>query len=724
MARTLDQIEQDESGGRNVRNATGPGGTPESTASGPWQMISSTYAEGRRLAGLPPGSTLAMNDPIDEQRQAAQAIYARYGDQPWAASAGGGGRGTMADDQSNYPPPYTGSGQQLTPSQIFGLLGIGPQQRDDTPQSFISKLGEALGGGGGALTGADRESAGLRALSNLGIGLLSQSGWRKTPTTLGEALGAGLSRAQQSEVESQNMLAASQQARLGAVKDALSILNAQQGQALTARGQDITRASDIANQATARQNAATSALNATTEQGRLAVEQAKQAQAAELFRQQQNALWHFQHPDATGPSPFETPGTPTAPSAVPPSAPSPPTVTPPAPGRTEATPPPTSSMDQQAQADADLIQKGIDRTALARGTQVAGPAAGPDATTQTAAPVVSTGERPAPFRFDPATMDLTAQQKEAINPDFTPKEEAYWRGRRATVSTIEEANALAKQEQEARTAKANQATAEVDKLRTEAYNTWKDKKFQATDDDLSARQMTRLPGVAYMIDNAGNITSHTPQPDPQEAATWARHMTRYEEGYAKPFDQIRGMKDTLDMMDAFAHGLAGTYGGAGGFVGHMTQWLKQAGQGLPDFIRPNMSDAEAYAALSNRLVLQLKSQNPLGGQTSNQDLNFLTNQAPGLSTSVEGRKILSGALRALWQGQADTYRIATEEMAKNRNLNGLQDRLDKMPPSIPTLPGRLEGGLDNWAKQNRMTRGKVYYEPNGALNIWNKESYQ
>lgn len=94
-------IRRNESGGQNIfSNVDVPGYTREQRGSGYYQIIPSTWQEGKRLAGVDPAQyPLAIDAPFDVQHRVASALYDRYGVQPWA-----GNPNTMADlhGQPNY----------------------------------------------------------------------------------------------------------------------------------------------------------------------------------------------------------------------------------------------------------------------------------------------------------------------------------------------------------------------------------------------------------------------------------------------------------------------------------------------------------------------------------------------------------------------------------------------------------------------------------------------
>lgn len=110
METDLARFEKRESGGQNIPNRTGPGGTPASTASGYYQMIDSTWREAARMAGIDTNQyPRAISAPHELQHQAAQALYQRYGATPWAASepklATVVAQGQPAPPPTPEPPP-------------------------------------------------------------------------------------------------------------------------------------------------------------------------------------------------------------------------------------------------------------------------------------------------------------------------------------------------------------------------------------------------------------------------------------------------------------------------------------------------------------------------------------------------------------------------------------------------------------------------------------------
>jgi hypothetical protein len=84
----LKQIEHRESGGQNIVNRQGPGGTPASTASGYYQMIDDTWKWAARRAGIDVSLyPRAINATWELQHKAALALINAQGERPWLASA-------------------------------------------------------------------------------------------------------------------------------------------------------------------------------------------------------------------------------------------------------------------------------------------------------------------------------------------------------------------------------------------------------------------------------------------------------------------------------------------------------------------------------------------------------------------------------------------------------------------------------------------------------------
>jgi hypothetical protein len=230
----LARFAQRESGNRNITQASG------GPASGYYQMEDSsrggsgTWEQAAKWAGLPlkPDGTYgrAMDYSRDDQHAAAVALYDRRGAQPWAMSAPGA-RGQMAstdtstDTSTTDPSVLNTPALATTPDQLrqaLGLLGTSVGGGDNSKLSWAAKIGNAVGGGSGNLSGKDAEDAGTRSLMNFGMGLLANSGYHPIRTTMGDALAAGLQGAQASEL-------GSQQLQRDTVQKALGYLQEQQG---------------------------------------------------------------------------------------------------------------------------------------------------------------------------------------------------------------------------------------------------------------------------------------------------------------------------------------------------------------------------------------------------------------------------------------------------------------------------------------------------------------
>jgi hypothetical protein len=85
---TLSLISQYESGNRNVPNASGPGGTPASTASGYYQILNGTWRQFAPQAGVDLSQyPTAMSAPFDVQTRVASLIYSQQGLAPWASDS-------------------------------------------------------------------------------------------------------------------------------------------------------------------------------------------------------------------------------------------------------------------------------------------------------------------------------------------------------------------------------------------------------------------------------------------------------------------------------------------------------------------------------------------------------------------------------------------------------------------------------------------------------------
>lgn len=153
----LSNVMQRESGGQNIPNRQGPGGTPASSASGLYQIIDSTWAEGKALAGIDPNQyPTAMSAPPEVQHQVASALYDKYGETPWAESAPG------------VPRPYqvAGTGPVVAPggaSQPGGGI-VGPGGYPTLPQPGAAELATGAAGRAQGLVASQNSVLNSRAI--------------------------------------------------------------------------------------------------------------------------------------------------------------------------------------------------------------------------------------------------------------------------------------------------------------------------------------------------------------------------------------------------------------------------------------------------------------------------------------------------------------------------------------------------------------------------------
>ena len=128
----LPLISQYESGGRNVPNASGPGGAPASTASGYYQITNGTWRDFAPKAGVSLSQyPTAMSAPFDVQTRVASQLYAQRGLDPWSSNtrllAAIGQNGIAQADQSSFNTAATGGGSQ---SLSIGSLTVQTQAKD------------------------------------------------------------------------------------------------------------------------------------------------------------------------------------------------------------------------------------------------------------------------------------------------------------------------------------------------------------------------------------------------------------------------------------------------------------------------------------------------------------------------------------------------------------------------------------------------------------------
>jgi hypothetical protein len=430
-----------ESGGQNVFSRAGdPNMPPEQKGSGYYQFIPSSWREAANMAGIDTSQyPLAINAPRELQDKAFDAYYGRYGQQPWAQSAPG--TSTRMPSMSTTTTDTTGSGLLNVPAagasdadlqRVLRQMNMGQQTGDNTQQTFLSKLGAAFGGGQGNLTGQEAETAGLRSLMSMGMGLLANSGWHPVRTTMGQALAAGMQDAMSSEAGSQNLAFEAQKNRQAQVLAALGVLNKQQEMGISAQELGVKRG-----------QLGVSQQQATTSAGQLAVQQAEERRKQtetdiELQRQKQLLAAPPLFPSKTAPV------APVAPSAIPPITP--PTTTPPAGspapvqsdqlpsggggGTAALTPPggPSSlvagpGVPATTQPPASMPQTPADVAAIVSGMKDAGAkdmggtqVAQAGGTTTLPAPAMVDGSKPFTFQMPPVPAE--------VSPDLTDDQQA------------------------------------------------------------------------------------------------------------------------------------------------------------------------------------------------------------------------------------------------------------------------------------------------------------
>lgn len=144
----LDWVVQRESGGQNVYNYRYHENPNYYTASGYYQITNSTWAEGAKAAGIDTSKyPTAISAPRDVQAQVASAIYDRYGEKPWAASAPKGGMASLGGSTPSSGVPVaqglpalggvnplalggaTQPGQPVTQANLSGLVGMALLQK-------------------------------------------------------------------------------------------------------------------------------------------------------------------------------------------------------------------------------------------------------------------------------------------------------------------------------------------------------------------------------------------------------------------------------------------------------------------------------------------------------------------------------------------------------------------------------------------------------------------
>lgn len=147
-AARIDQIAQRESGGQNIPNRMGPGGTPLSSASGPYQFLDSTWQQAAREYGIPNPTQRAMDTDPAIQRAVAIQFLQRHGEAPWATSAPGGG-GAVTAGPGGQQGPFIGA----TSAQPVAGAGANVRPAGGGGVTYVPASPGAGGGGGATIPG-------------------------------------------------------------------------------------------------------------------------------------------------------------------------------------------------------------------------------------------------------------------------------------------------------------------------------------------------------------------------------------------------------------------------------------------------------------------------------------------------------------------------------------------------------------------------------------------
>ena len=365
-------------------------------------------------------------------------------------------------------------------------------------------------------------------------------------------------------------------------------------------------------------------------------------------------------------------------------------------------------------ANVATIEEGMAGAKPGQGTMVAGP----PGTVPPAMPP------PPEFKMRPLTPTEQAQTSYALDPQVE------------RTLKVEEAGALTPADmikaQAARRAAitAQQGKADAARLAIEskAREDWQKQTSPATDAHLAAAGMMREPGVQYLVDNAGNVSTKEIPVDPRARQASMDENKRYQENYAGPYDKIRPVHQLLDQMEALDKKIkSDSFGGRGTVGSNFAQSVQKTLSGLgiaSDGITDATANQEAYNTLHNQLVLKLKGLSGTSlGNMSNTDLSFLDNSGPGMNMTPEGRARTTAALRQILNYQGKLYDVATDvvhDPAGGYTLKDLNKKIAEVPPAIPTFPGRNATAADAkaWMEHNKPRRGTAYYNSKGDLAVW------
>jgi hypothetical protein len=257
-------------------------------------------------------------------------------------------------------------------------------------------------------------------------------------------------------------------------------------------------------------------------------------------------------------------------------------------------------------------------------------------------------------------------------------------------------------------------------------------RMPAQPSQLAAAGITPEPGVNYQVDPFGNITMQQVPIDPRLQKLSDTDIARFDTEYAKPHDELQRLRPMMDQMDALRQQMirdgSMNTGATADAINKFKGVLVSAGLGT-EGMREGLSNAEAYKALAQQLVLAMKSNTGLSRLT-NYDLQILQNQIPTWDMSALGQEKLSGLLRQLWDHQDQVYGAASgslHDRSTGYTLSGMDDRVAKLPEAIPTLPAEAlpqqgKSGwntqqLTDWRNTKGLRKGQVFRMPSGDYQV-------
>lgn len=349
------------------------------------------------------------------------------------------------------------------------------------------------------------------------------------------------------------------------------------------------------------------------------------------------------------------------------------------------------------------------------------PAAPPAAVT----PPAQEPKPPAPPDFQ--MRPLTPTEQAATSYELDPAMQANFARRKAGAVTVEQMQAILKEEADAVAARRKEADAARLKIEETARKDWQGQTHPSTDVELQRAGIPRQPGVQYMTDNQGQVTTKAVPVDPRQEAFSRAEGDRYQKNYAAPYDNVAPVRAMLGQLSALEPLVQSDRLGQGtigaDYARKLNQALISAGFASPGLTESTAAQ-EAYRGISNQLILRLKAASGTSlGQMSDRDLSFVESAAPNLQMTPHGREILAASLRQILDHQERVYEAATttiHDPAGGYTLGNLPKALRELPDAIPTSPGpgatKEERGA--WMKENRVRRGTAYYGADGNMHLW------